>query len=343
MGFPNPRNVDVDLDLLTVHQLVADVVQVNTQMILAGPIAAVAGVRIDNVDVSVHDHTGGAGMGARIPRAGLTDGSALSVVARSANSPGALADLAASADSGAVFRESGSVIGWGTVAAAGLASDAVTTDKILNSNVTLAKIANGTALSVLGVAGSSGAAYADIVAATASTVLKRNASSALEFAKVLVVDTDFSGATSAGAGLPVGVRKLYSAANVLAGNSVVSDSYFATAAGLMVGTIGAETWGFGVSGYSVYTGGNNDQLGARHRFDTGDVQVGTVVVVKGQASSTPGALLPRTISAAGLPNSQASLFATGEAAQYVNTSTGFHYFSYKDSGGSVYSILLAIV
>ena len=54
---------------------------------------------------------------------------ALSVSGRSANSAGVPADIAASAASGAVLRESGSTIGFGTVATAGIANNAVDNTK----------------------------------------------------------------------------------------------------------------------------------------------------------------------------------------------------------------------
>jgi hypothetical protein len=57
---------------------------------------------------------------------------ALSVMGRSANSAGVGADISASAASGAVLRESGSTIGFGTVATAGIADDAVTNAKAAN-------------------------------------------------------------------------------------------------------------------------------------------------------------------------------------------------------------------
>ena len=72
----------------------------------------------------------------------VNTGTALSVQGRSVNSSGAIGDIAAVAAAGSVLRESGSTIGFGTVVAAGLASDSVTTAKILNSNVTTAKIAD---------------------------------------------------------------------------------------------------------------------------------------------------------------------------------------------------------
>ena len=64
----------------------------------------------------------------------LRQGGALSVVGRSANSTGNLADIAATAASGAVLRESGSTIGFGTIATAGIADGAVTLAKLANIN-----------------------------------------------------------------------------------------------------------------------------------------------------------------------------------------------------------------
>lgn len=66
----------------------------------------------------------------------LRNSGALSVIGRSANSAGAPADIAATAASAAVLRESGSTIGFGTVATAGIANDAVTYAKIQNISAT---------------------------------------------------------------------------------------------------------------------------------------------------------------------------------------------------------------
>ncbi len=85
--------------------------------------------------------TNGIGVSA-VTNAKLRDSVALSVIGRSANSTGAVDDIFTTAASGAVLRESGSVLGFGTIVAAGIASDAVTTVKILNANVTNAKLAN---------------------------------------------------------------------------------------------------------------------------------------------------------------------------------------------------------
>ncbi len=61
----------------------------------------------------------------------LRDSAALSVIGRSANSAGDPADIAAAND-GEVLRRSGTALGFGTVATAGIANDAVTYAKIQN-------------------------------------------------------------------------------------------------------------------------------------------------------------------------------------------------------------------
>ncbi len=69
---------------------------------------------------------------AAVTNAKLRDSGPLSVIGRSANSTGAPADLSATAASGAVLRESGSVLGFGTIATAGIAAAAVTNAKLAN-------------------------------------------------------------------------------------------------------------------------------------------------------------------------------------------------------------------
>jgi hypothetical protein len=61
----------------------------------------------------------------------LRDSSALSVIGRSANSTGDPADIAAGTD-GHVLRRSGTTLGFGTVATAGIANDAVSNAKLAN-------------------------------------------------------------------------------------------------------------------------------------------------------------------------------------------------------------------
>lgn len=75
----------------------------------------------------------------------LRNSGALSVIGRSANSTGDPADISASAASGAVLRESGSVLGFGTIATAGIANDAVTYAKMQDVSATARIIGRKTA------------------------------------------------------------------------------------------------------------------------------------------------------------------------------------------------------
>lgn len=109
-----------------------------------------------------------AGIGAdQVTDPKLRDSGPLSVIGRSANSTGDPGDISATAASGAVLRESGSALGFGTIATAGIGAN----------QVTLAKIAQGSARSVIGVTGNATADYADIQAGTDGHVLRRSGTS----------------------------------------------------------------------------------------------------------------------------------------------------------------------
>lgn len=73
---------------------------------------------------------------------------ALAIMGRSANSSGVGADIQATAASDAVFRESGSTIGFGTIATAGIANNAVTLAKLATqtANTTVGNATSGTAV-----------------------------------------------------------------------------------------------------------------------------------------------------------------------------------------------------
>jgi hypothetical protein len=76
-----------------------------------------------------------------VSNAKIRQSAALSVIGRSFNSLGNVADITAGTD-GHVLRRSGTTLGFGLIQAANIDTDAVTTAKIQNSNVTLAKIEN---------------------------------------------------------------------------------------------------------------------------------------------------------------------------------------------------------
>lgn len=93
----------------------------------------------------------------------LRNSAALSVIGRSANSTGDPADIAAGTD-GHVLRRSGTTLGFGTIATAGIADDAVTD----------AKLRDSAALSVIGRSANSTGNPADIAASADGQVLRRS-------------------------------------------------------------------------------------------------------------------------------------------------------------------------
>lgn len=107
----------------------ANSVNVAWQTSGSGPASISAYVTVDGVTLEI---SGGA---VRVKADGignshLRNSGALSVIGRSANSTGDPADISASPGSDAVLRESGSVLGFGTVATAGVANNAITYAKL---------------------------------------------------------------------------------------------------------------------------------------------------------------------------------------------------------------------
>jgi hypothetical protein len=99
-----------------------------------------------------------------VGNAALRQSGALAVVGRSANSTGNVADIQATAASDSVLRESGSVIGFGTIATAGIADNAVTNAKLRDSG----------ALSVIGRSANSSGDPADISTSADGDILRRS-------------------------------------------------------------------------------------------------------------------------------------------------------------------------
>lgn len=110
----------------------------------------------------------------------LRDSAALSVIGRFANSAGDPADIAATATSDAVLRESGSTLGFGTVATGGIA----------NAAVTYAKIQNVAATSVLANATGSSATVQEVQANADITVFQRLGGT-LQWANLTAVNGDW--------------------------------------------------------------------------------------------------------------------------------------------------------
>lgn len=151
---------------------------------------------------------------ASITYAKLANVAGLSVMGRSANTSGVPADITGT--DGQVLRVSGTSLGFGTVVAAGIASDAVTTVKILDAAVTYAKIANGTGLSVFGRSANSGGVNADIVG-TDGQVL-RVAGTALGFGTIVAAGIASDAVTTVKV---LDANITYAKIQNVAGNSVI--------------------------------------------------------------------------------------------------------------------------
>lgn len=123
-----------------------------------------------------------------ITDAKLRNSAALSVIGRSANSSGAVADISGTASSDAVLRVSGTSLGFGTVTTAGLANNAVSD----------AKLRQSAGLSVIGRSASSTGDVADITAGSAWEYLRRNGSSVLGFGALPTASTGSSALGSSG-------------------------------------------------------------------------------------------------------------------------------------------------
>lgn len=126
-------------------------------------------------DVSASAGSGTTAIGAnKVLDTMLRDSGALSIIGRSANSSGDPADISAVAGSGAVLRESGSTLGFGTVATAGIANDAIDDTKLRNA----------AALSVIGRSANSSGDPADISTSNGSDAVLRESGGTLGFGTV---------------------------------------------------------------------------------------------------------------------------------------------------------------
>lgn len=165
----------------------------------------------------------------KVTDAMIRQSGALTVVGRSANSTGNVADIAAVAASGAVLRESGSTVGFGTIATAGIA----------NSAVTLAKIANASANDKLLGSGNSGsgAAYAEITLGSGLTMTGTTLSAAGSGGMVLL--EQHTASVSASLDFTTGITSTYDTYLFLfVGIVPASNSRLR----MLVSTDGGSTW-----------------------------------------------------------------------------------------------------
>jgi hypothetical protein len=116
-----------------------------------------------------------------VTEAKLSNGVALSVLGRSANSSGVRADITGTAEQVLRVNAPGTSLGFGVVTTNGINDSAVTTAKIANNNVTDAKLRDSAALSVIGRAANSSGDPADISATAGQYGHLVERSSALTF------------------------------------------------------------------------------------------------------------------------------------------------------------------
>jgi len=226
-----------------------------------------------------------------ISNAKLRDSAALTVIGRSANSAGDPADIAAVAASGAVLRESGSTVGFGTIATAGIADAAVT----------LAKQANLAQDQFIGrVTASTGVPETATITAAARTVLDDVTVGAM-------VDT-LGGAASTGTG-----GLVRAAAPALTGVAT-ADRISITATTGNALTVSA----FAGSGHgAVITGGNAVADGVRATC----ANASSNYAVRGDSTGTDGnGLIGTTGNSAGVTGVAT---ATGVGVIATNTATGY--------------------
>lgn len=158
---------------LSAERVVTDAVAITFDWSVAGVVKAIRAALTGDV-TAASDSNATTIVANAVGDTKLRDSGALSVVGRSANTTGDPADISAVAASGAVLRESGSTLGFGTVATAGLADNAVSDAKLRDSG----------ALSVVGRSANTSGDPADISAVAASDAVLRESGSVVGFGTI---------------------------------------------------------------------------------------------------------------------------------------------------------------
>jgi hypothetical protein len=161
----------------------------------------------------------------------LRDSAALSVIGRSINSTGDPADISAASDN-QVLRRSGTALGFGAINLA--STDAVTGD------LPFSNLAQGSALSVLGVTGNATADVASISAGTDHQVLRRSGT-ALAFGAVNLAQSAAVTGTLPVANGGTGATTL-TANNVILGNGTSAVQFVAPGTNGNILTSNGTTW-----------------------------------------------------------------------------------------------------
>ena len=199
-----------------------------------------------------------------MPHANIANLAALSVFGRSTNTAGVMAAITGA--DGQVLRVSGTTLGFGTVVTAGIA----------DSNVTLAKLANATASSVLGRSAATGGVYADIASSADGQVLRRGASGVIAFGQV-----DLASANAVTGLLPVTNLADLAALSVLGRSAATS------------GPMAAIT---GVDGQILRVAGTTLAFGT---ITTAGIADGSITLAK-LANATASSVLGRSAASGGV-------------------------------------------
>ena len=236
-----------------------------------------------------------------VTNAKLRNSAALSVIGRSANSTGDPADIAAVAASGAVLREASNVVGFGTIATAGLADAAVTSAKLRDSG----------GLSVIGRSANGAGVPADIAADNGAGGVLREAGGVLGFGTVAAAGIGTAAVTNAklrdSAGVSVIGRSANSTgvpADIAAGSNLQYFGRRANALGFFalneddIGwVISRQTLGADAQDVSFTVDGNVDEVVEIEVY--GLVAISTLSIVYNDGSTTVQSNVANTSRAAG--------------------------------------------
>lgn len=249
---------------------------------------------------------------------GITDAlfrqsSGLSVVGRSADSTGNVADVTAATDN-QVLRRSGTSIGFGAINLG--STDAVTGD------LPFSNLAQGSALSVLGVTGNSTADNASIAAGSDHQVLRRSGTSVAFGAVALNQSNAITGTLPVGNGGTGGTS--FTANNVLLGNGTSAFQVVSPSTSGNVLTSNGSTWtsaapAITLSGNNAFTGANTFFNGTGQTFGTATSSQDGIVITgrAGGSSSRRITLTPANLSGSRtitLPDP-----GSNETLGYINT------------------------
>lgn len=249
-----------------------------------------------------------------LPLANLSSLAAYSVLGRAGTTTGVMAAITAAADGQVLRRVSTTNISFGTLA----------TTSYTDGSVTLAKLANGTASSVLGRSPATAGVYADITSSADGQVLRRGSAGVIGFGAVDLADPDAVTGVVPAANLPDGLAaSVFGRATSTAGDQ----ASIASSADGQVLRRASGVVGFGALDLAdpdavtgLLPGTNvNPNFGSQNITSTGLLTIGTAAAVSVR--------MPNTAILSGV-----NALGTGDIAlAYVESD---NYAVYGSTGGS---------